>query len=64
MDYLFASAPVVCDSMRGPLGTGRRYSGRQFDPRVVQVFLSQPDRVWLDLHERIGDPFRLTLEHA
>jgi putative nucleotidyltransferase with HDIG domain len=41
-----------------------RYSGRQFDPRVVEVFLSHPDRVWMNLHERIGDPFRLTLEHA
>jgi putative nucleotidyltransferase with HDIG domain len=37
----------------------RRYSGRQFDPRVVQVFMSIPDPVWIDLHEKIGDPFRL-----
>jgi putative nucleotidyltransferase with HDIG domain len=43
----------------------RRYSGRQFDPRVVEVFLSKPDRLWVELHENIGDPFRLTqLEHA
>jgi putative nucleotidyltransferase with HDIG domain len=43
----------------------QRYSGRQFDPRVVQVFMSQPDRVWLALHEKIGDPFRLAqLEHV
>lgn len=43
----------------------QRYAGRQFDPRVVQVFMSQPDRVWLALHEKIGDPFRLAqLEHA
>ena len=43
----------------------RRHSGTQFDPRVVEVFLSQPDRVWLELHENIGDPFRLTqLEHV
>ena len=34
-------------------------------PRVVEVFFSIPDRVWLDLHEKIGDPFRLTqLEHV
>ena len=38
----------------------KRFSGRQFDPRVVEVFLSQPDRVWLALHQNIGDPFRLT----
>src|SRR5580658_8718225 len=37
----------------------QRYSGRQFDPRVVQVFMSQPDRIWLELHEKVGDPFRL-----
>jgi putative nucleotidyltransferase with HDIG domain len=38
----------------------KRFSGRQFDPRVVEVFMSQPDRVWLELHQNIGDPFRLT----
>ena len=37
----------------------QRYSGRQFDPRVVEVFLEQPERVWRELHENIGDPFRL-----
>ena len=44
----------------------RRYSGRQFDPRVVEVFLSIPDKVWLDMHDTKGvDPFRLTqMEHA
>jgi len=38
----------------------KKYSGRQFDPRVVEVFLAQPDSLWLALHEKIGDPFRLT----
>jgi cyclic di-GMP phosphodiesterase len=43
----------------------RRFCGRQFDPRVVEVFFSIPDRVWLDLHDQVGDPFQLTqLEHA
>ncbi len=37
----------------------KRYSGRQFDPRVVEVFLSHPDSVWMELHDKIGDPFRL-----
>jgi putative nucleotidyltransferase with HDIG domain len=37
----------------------KRYAGRQFDPRVVEVFLSHPDSVWIALHEKIGDPFRL-----
>lgn len=43
----------------------QRFSGRQFDPRMVQVFLAQSSNVWLELHEKIGDPFRLTqLEHT
>jgi len=37
----------------------KRYSGRQFDPRVVEVFLAHPDSVWVALHDKIGDPFRL-----
>jgi putative nucleotidyltransferase with HDIG domain len=43
----------------------QKFCGRQFDPRVVEVFLSIPDRVWLEMHAQYGDPFRLTqLEHA
>jgi putative nucleotidyltransferase with HDIG domain len=38
----------------------KRFSGTQFDPRVVEVFLAQPERIWRELHERTGDPFRLT----
>jgi putative nucleotidyltransferase with HDIG domain len=38
----------------------RKYSGTQFDPRVVEVFLAQPERLWRELHESTGDPFRLT----
>jgi putative nucleotidyltransferase with HDIG domain len=37
----------------------RRYSGRQFDPAVVEVFLSMPESVWRELHENVGDPFHL-----
>ena len=38
----------------------QRFSGRQFDPRVVEVFLAKPERLWRDLHDNIGDPFQLT----
>jgi len=38
----------------------KRFSGKQFDPRVVEVFLAQPERIWRELHEKTGDPFRLT----
>jgi putative nucleotidyltransferase with HDIG domain len=37
----------------------QKFSGRQFDPKVVEVFLSHPDHVWMELHENIGDPFRM-----
>ena len=37
----------------------RKYSGTQFDPRVVEVFLAQPEKLWRDLHDKIGDPFRI-----
>jgi HD-GYP domain-containing protein (c-di-GMP phosphodiesterase class II) len=37
-----------------------RCSGTQFDPRVVDVFLSLPDTLWLELRENIGTPYRLS----
>jgi putative nucleotidyltransferase with HDIG domain len=47
-----------------PIATAReeikRFSGRQFDPKVVEVFLSHPDQLWLELHDKVGDPFQLT----
>jgi len=46
-----------------PITTAReeiqRFSGKQFDPKVVEVFLSHPDQLWLDLHEKVGGPFQL-----
>jgi putative nucleotidyltransferase with HDIG domain len=52
-----------------PISAARKeiqlYSGKQFDPRVVEVFMAQPESLWRELHEKIGDPFRLTeLERA
>jgi len=37
----------------------QRCSGTQFDPRVVEVFLSIPEEHWLELRENLGSPFRL-----
>src|SRR5215468_5116583 len=37
----------------------RRCAGTQFDPKVVDVFLSIPEQHWLDLRESLGSPFRL-----
>ena len=30
-----------------------RWSGRQFDPEVVEVFLSMPENIWADLRKEI-----------
>ncbi len=37
----------------------RRCSGSQFDPAVVDVFMTIPEEHWLDLREHLGSPFRL-----
>ena len=37
----------------------KKYSGTQFDPRVVEVFLSYPDDVWLELHQSRNGFFQL-----
>jgi HD-GYP domain-containing protein (c-di-GMP phosphodiesterase class II) len=31
-----------------------RFSGRQFDPEVVRVFLDMPDTIWEDLRKEIN----------
>ena len=35
-----------------------RCAGSQFDPRVVEVFLSIPDQHWMTLRENVESPFR------
>lgn len=37
-----------------------KHAGTQFDPRAVEVFRTLPDRVWQELRENIGEPFRLS----
>jgi putative nucleotidyltransferase with HDIG domain len=37
----------------------KRCSGSQFDPAVVDVFMTIPEQHWLDLREHLGSPFRL-----
>ena len=38
----------------------RRCGGAQFDPKIVEVFLSIPENHWIELRENLGLPFRLT----
>src|SRR5271155_410251 len=37
----------------------RRCAGTQFDPKVVDVFMSIPDQHWIELRQNLGSPFRL-----
>lgn len=37
----------------------KRCSGTQFDPKVVEVFLSLPESIWLELRESAQHQFRL-----
>jgi cyclic di-GMP phosphodiesterase len=37
----------------------QRCAGTQFDPKVVEVFLSIPELHWKELRETLGSPFRL-----
>jgi response regulator RpfG family c-di-GMP phosphodiesterase len=37
----------------------KRCSGTQFDPKVVDVFMSIPESHWTELRENLGSPFRL-----
>jgi HD-GYP domain-containing protein (c-di-GMP phosphodiesterase class II) len=36
----------------------KRCSGTQFDPKVVEVFLSLPESIWLELRENVQEHFR------
>jgi response regulator RpfG family c-di-GMP phosphodiesterase len=38
----------------------QRCSGTQFDPKVVEVFLTMPGTLWNELRENIGRPYRLS----
>jgi putative nucleotidyltransferase with HDIG domain len=37
----------------------RRCAGTQFDPKVVEVFMTIPEQHWTELRENLGSPFRL-----
>ena len=38
----------------------RRCAGTQFDPKLVDVFLSIPENHWIELRENLGSPFGRT----
>jgi HD-GYP domain-containing protein (c-di-GMP phosphodiesterase class II) len=36
----------------------RRCAGTQFDPEIVEVFLTIPENHWIELREKLGFPLR------
>ncbi len=38
----------------------RRCAGTQFDPKIVEVFITIPESQWIELRGSLGSPFRLT----
>jgi HD-GYP domain-containing protein (c-di-GMP phosphodiesterase class II) len=38
----------------------RRSAGTQFDPRIVEVFLSIPENLWIELRENLGSSYPRT----
>jgi HD-GYP domain-containing protein (c-di-GMP phosphodiesterase class II) len=38
----------------------RRGAGTQFDPGIVEAFLSIPEIHWIELRENLGSPYPLT----
>jgi putative nucleotidyltransferase with HDIG domain len=42
----------------------RRYSGTQFDPQVVEIFLKMPDSIWEDLRREINSHARKYSYHS
>jgi putative nucleotidyltransferase with HDIG domain len=38
----------------------RLNAGAQFDPKIVEVFLTIPENHWIKLRENLGSPFRLS----
>ena len=46
--------PAGADHRRRRRAEIEKWSGRQFDPEVVKVFLEMPDNIWEDLRREIA----------
>jgi putative nucleotidyltransferase with HDIG domain len=54
LDAITSDRPYrPAQSLAAALEEIQRWSGRQFDPEVVQVFLSMPENIWGDLRKQV-----------
>jgi len=54
LDAITSDRPYrAAQSLAAALEEIQRWSGRQFDPEVVQVFLSMPENIWGDLRKQV-----------
>ncbi len=55
LDAITSDRPYrAAQTTRAALEEIRKYSGTQFDPQVVKVFLSMPESIWEDLRRQIN----------
>jgi putative nucleotidyltransferase with HDIG domain len=55
LDAITSDRPYrAAQPVRAALEEVKRFSGRQFDPKVVDVFLSMPETIWNDLRTQIN----------
>ena len=54
LDAITSDRPYrPAQSLKAAKAEIERWSGRQFDPEIVQVFLEMPDKIWEDLRKEI-----------
>jgi HD-GYP domain-containing protein (c-di-GMP phosphodiesterase class II) len=61
LDAITSDRPYrPAQSLKAARAEIERWSGRQFDPEIVKVFLEMPDAIWEDLRREIeGQSYRV-----
>src|SRR5207302_2258409 len=59
LDAITSDRPYrAAQTVEAARGEIRRFSGSQFDPKVVEIFLGMPDSIWEDLRREINSHAR------
>jgi putative nucleotidyltransferase with HDIG domain len=59
LDAITSDRPYrAAQTVEAARGEIRRFSGTQFDPKVVEIFLSMPESIWEDLRREINSHAR------